>query len=467
MQRKRAKLVITPTNDEQPVNSMTDNDPRLMPLNGKTPQEGQFVLYWMDRAQRVRLNHALSFAAGQANRHECPLLVVMRLGGEEPQITRRQAKFMAEGIQELADELSHMGAGFVVLAEADDKVFCGLLERAVIAITDVGHLRHHRQRRTWLGDNASCQAIAVETDLVVPVGAASDKAEYAARTIRPKINRQLERFLVDQTDERPQNSFSGIALPAGLAPHDCEELAAVCGERGPEPVDWIRGGHSEAKRRLASFLANDLPHYDGERSDPTKCRVSHLSPYLRFGQISPIEIALKARAAKAEAAGFLEELIVRRELAANWCHYRDDYDRYEALPDWARATLERHSDDKRNPGYTAAEIEAGDTSDEAFNAAMREMKSTGYLHNHLRMYWAKQILRWASSPQYALETIIALNNRYFLDGGDPNSFANNLWAFGLHDRPFQENAVYGTVRPMTQSGLRRKFDVDGYVKNAP
>ncbi|MDQ0325247.1 deoxyribodipyrimidine photo-lyase [Rhodopseudomonas julia] len=446
---------------------MTDNDPRLIPLNGKPPQDGRFVLYWMDRAQRVRLNHAFSFAAEQANRHECPLLIVLRFGDEAPSITRRQAKFMAEGLQDLASELADMEAGFLILEMADETTFCDLLERAVLAVTDVGHLRHHRQRRTWLGDHARCQAIAVETDLVVPVNAASDKAEYAARTIRPKINRQLERFLTDHKDVRPQKRFSGITLPAGLDAQDWEKLAAVCGNCGPAPVDWIAGGHARAKQHLASFLANDLPRYDGERSDPTKRRVSHLSPYLRFGQISPIEIALKARAAKAEAAGFLEELIVRRELAANWCHYRDNYDRYEALPDWARATLQRHSDDKRDPGYTAAEIEAGDTSDEAFNAAMREMKATGYLHNHLRMYWAKQILRWASSPQYALETIIALNNRYFLDGGDPNSFANNLWTFGLHDRPFQENAVYGTVRPMTQSGLRRKFDVDAYVKTAP
>ncbi|WP_224406582.1 deoxyribodipyrimidine photo-lyase [Afifella sp. IM 167] len=444
---------------------MPGENPRLTWLNGKAPQDGSYVLYWMDRAQRAEANHALELATFMADRYEKPVLVVLRIGGEEPPITRRQATFMAEGLCELAGTLAERGIGFRVLPMAQEKTFREMLDKALIAVTDVGYLRYHRERRGWLGDNAPCPAVAVDTDCLVPVTAASEKAEYAARTIRPKINRQLDDFLKPLTERRPAKAFSGISLPDGIEPGDNHAIAEAAGNEGPEPVDWITGGHAQAADRLTKFLAHDLAAYDEERPDPNAARVSMLSPYLRFGQISPLEIALKARDAKADSASFLEELVVRRELAANWCHYRDGYDSYEALPDWARATLEKHRGDARNPGYTAAEMEEAKTGDEAWNAAMRQMKATGYLHNHLRMYWAKQILRWASSPQYALSTIMALNNRYFLDGGDHNSFANNLWTLGLHDRPFQENAVYGTVRPMTRSGLERKFDVKAYIRS--
>ncbi|WP_034490842.1 deoxyribodipyrimidine photo-lyase [Afifella pfennigii] len=443
---------------------MPQESSRQIWLNGKTPGKGRFVLYWMDRAQRAELNHALEAAVIIADRQDCPLLVVLRLGGEEPAITARQAAFMAEGLQELAATLDERGIAFRILPSAEEEAFAKLLDQAVAAVTDVGYLRYHRQRRDWLGENAPCPALAVDTDCVVPVEVASDKAEYAARTIRPKIHRQLERFLKPLEVRTPKNAFSGISLPEGIDPADVKAVAMAAGSGEPEPAGWIKGGYFEAAARLTRFLAHDLARYDEERSDPNAERVSHLSPYLRFGQISPVEIALKARAAKADAASFLEELIVRRELAANWCHYRGDYDRYDALPQWARSTLERHAEDARDPGYSAAEMEAAKTGDEAFNAAMRQMKATGYLHNHMRMYWAKQILRWASSPKYALATIVDLNNRYFLDGGDHNSFANNLWALGLHDRPFQENEVYGTVRPMTRSGLKRKFDVSAYIR---
>jgi deoxyribodipyrimidine photo-lyase len=189
---------------------------------------------------------------------------------------------------------------------------------------------------------------------------------------------------------------------------------------------------------------------------------------LHFGQISPIEVARKVKAAKsgseADAEAFLEELIVRRELAINFVTFHPDYDSFKCLPDWARKTLLKHKSDTRPVRYTRAELERADTQDPYWNAAMREMLEAGYMHNHMRMYWGKKILEWCKTPEYAFQTALYLNNKYFIDGRDPNSYANVAWLFGLHDRPWRERAIFGTVRAMTARGLERKFDIKSYVR---
>ena len=194
---------------------------------------------------------------------------------------------------------------------------------------------------------------------------------------------------------------------------------------------------------------------------------SLLSPYLHFGQISPVEIALRVRRASAgsarDRAAYLEELIVRRELAVNFVHFNDRYDRYDSLPAWARATLEAHRRDPREHRYSRSQLEAAQTEDRYWNAAMREMRHTGYMHNRMRMYWGKKILEWSPTPEAAYATVLHLNNRYFLDGRDANSYANVAWIFGLHDRPWPERPVFGKVRSMTAGGLERKFDMAGYL----
>jgi deoxyribodipyrimidine photo-lyase len=227
------------------------------------------------------------------------------------------------------------------------------------------------------------------------------------------------------------------------------------------------GGSAEAKSRLDDFVGGKLHDYAGKRSDPSLGIQSNMSPYLHFGQVSPLEVALRVResAAPQEAKdAYLEELIVRRELSLNFVHFNPRYDSFDCLPGWAQSTLERHGRDHREYLYSLEELEAAGTHDPYWNAAMREMTVTGKMHNYMRMYWGKKILEWTPSPRGAFEAALRLNNRYFLDGRDPNSFAGVAWVFGKHDRPWAERPIFGKVRYMNANGLRRKFNMDDYVR---
>jgi deoxyribodipyrimidine photo-lyase len=240
-------------------------------------------------------------------------------------------------------------------------------------------------------------------------------------------------------------------------------------DRGvPAVSPWFKGGTREAKKRLRRFLRRDLAHYDANSNQPQTDRISHLSPYLHFGQISPVYIASQVKASGQglgiDRAAFLEQLIVRRELALNFVHYTDDYDRYTCLPQWARKTLADHARDRRPALYDRPALEAAQTHDPYWNAAMLEMKHTGFMHNYMRMYWGKKILEWTQEPEEAFNTTLALNNKYFLDGRDPNSYAGVAWIFGLHDRPWPQRPIFGKVRYMAASGLERKCDIRAYVQ---
>jgi len=234
------------------------------------------------------------------------------------------------------------------------------------------------------------------------------------------------------------------------------------------PVPQFKGESSEALRRIERFTKDSLKHYHSLRSDPGQQHQSRLSPYLHFGQISPLTIALRVKAARGAPAeakeAFLEELIVRRELAFNFVYYEAQYDSYACLPDWARATLQAHRNDKRQYLYSREQLERAATHDPYWNAAMDEMRLTGLMHGYMRMYWGKKILEWSESPEQAFVTALYLNNRYFLDGRDPNSYAGVDWCFGKHDRPWPERQIFGKVRFMADSGLRRKFDMDAYLQ---
>lgn len=285
------------------------------------------------------------------------------------------------------------------------------------------------------------------------------KPEYAARTIRKKLQPIQAR--------RPHKSSRSLRV-TGLDIHDvagvCQTLQLDCSV--PPVSSFFTGGTAEAKRRFRQFLRSHIHLYADHRNQPQTDDVSQMSPYLHFGQISPLWLALEAR--KHEPSehvdALLEELVVRRELAMNFVYYNDAYDTYDAIPDRAQQTLREHRHDEREPCYTRAQLENAETHAPYWNAAMREMKCTGYMHNAMRMYWGKQILSWCHSPADAYQTALYLNNKYFLDGRDPNSFANIGWLFGLHDRPWPENAVFGKVRRMTQSGLKRKGDPEAYVE---
>ena len=435
------------------------HDARVRPLTDRPARAGGFVLYWMQQSQRAAGNHALEYAVQRANARGLPLRVGFGLTDDYPEATLRAYRFMLEGLAETAAALAARGIPFVLRRGAPPAVAVALARGAAEVVCDRGYLRHQRRWREEVAAHAPCPVVQVEADAVVPVAVASPKAEWAARTLRPRIAARRDEFLVPLA-ETPLRRPGGVAEARGLDARDTERLAR--GLRVDRTVPAVTslhpGGTLEARRRLTAFVRGPRRRYAGERADPEAGAVSRLSMYLHFGQISPLEVALAA----AGAAAFLEELIVRRELALNFVTYTDGYDGWRALPAWARVTLARHARDTRPAVYTRAELERAATHDPIFNAAMRDMRACGYLHNHLRMYWGKKILEWSADPEAGHATALALNNRYFLDGRDPSSYANVGWIFGLHDRPWPERPVFGTVRSMTAGGLARKIDLGAY-----
>jgi deoxyribodipyrimidine photo-lyase len=321
-----------------------------------------------------------------------------------------------------------------------------LARRADLAVVDRGYLRVEREWREAAARDIGCPLIQVETNAVVPLEQASPKEEWAARTLRPKIKRRLEEFLVPLKTRRLKKDSLGLRLESLDVTDPDRALAALKVDRSVGKVTSFTGGTSEAKRRLAEFIAVKLALYPE-------------------GQISPLFIALQVLGSKNPAAEvYLEELIVRRELGLNFAYYNPDYDRFAAVPPWARKTLSEHEKDKREAVYSPAELEGGRTGDPYWNAAQRELVATGAMHNYMRMYWGKRFIEWTRSAGEAFRTALYLNNKYAIDGRDPNSFAGVAWCFGRHDRAWPSRPVFGKVRSMTASGLRRKFDIEAYVR---
>lgn len=443
---------------------------RIALLNDRPPAEtGRYVLYWMQAAQRAACNHALEHAVQLADARGEPVVVGFGLMDGYPEANLRHYRFMLEGLKETAAALQDRGMRFVLRRGDPAKVALELASQASLVVCDKGYTRFQRTWREAVAEQAGRQVIEVEGEVVVPVGVASDKHEIGARTLRPKLLRERERFLEPLPERKPQRSSLSLGLGGDLDPADTEAcLEALTLDRSVPPVTRFKGGTSEARARLEHFLEEGLRGYRDARSDPARQRSSQLSPYLQFGQISPVEMALQAieaaPAGDADRASFLEELIVRRELAHNFVWHVPDYDRYDSLPAWARRSLDRHRDDPRQHAYTLEELEEGKTHDRYFNAAMREMRTTGYMHNYMRMYWGKKILEYSATPEAAFETTLKLNNRHFLCGRGPNAFANVAWIFGQHDRPWVERPIFGQVRYMNDKGLERKFDIAAYVR---
>ncbi len=446
----------------QPERPDTGSLSRVRSLNDDpVDRAGEYVLYWMQCAQRVQGNFALAEAIGRANALDVGVVVCFGLDAGYPDANARHFYFMLEGLAEVERELTTLGIRFELKYGAPDAVCLGLASRAALVVCDRGYLRHHRAWRRRVASVSGKPVIEVEGDVVVPVDRVSNKREYAARTLRPKLNRVLDAWLAPA--EMPR---ACTAMPP--ASSLLTDIGAVVGKLSVDhavaPSPRFSGGTSEAIRRLGAFLDEDLAGYARGRNNPGAPQCSHLSPYLHFGHIGPVEIANAVRAHSSEdASAFLEELIVRRELAFNYVWNEPHYDRYRSLPPWARATLEAHRDDPRPKTYRRNELEEASTHDPYWNAAMTEMRETGYMHGYMRMYWGKKILEWSRTPEHAFCTALSLNNKYFLDGRDPNSYAGVGWVFGLHDRPWAERPVFGTVRYMVAAGLERKFDIKAYV----
>ena len=443
---------------------------RLRDLNAEPIRaRGSYTLYWMQRAQRAHYNHALEHAIRLANENGLPLLAAFALTPRFPAGNRRSYAFMLEGLRQTQADLAARGIPLLLRRGQPSAAIAELAADAACVVTDRGYLRVERAWRQELARGLACRLTQVETDAVVPADVTSDKEEYAARTIRPRIHRHLATYLAP-LEETPLER-DGLehplaqAAPCGATPALLDDLDLP---PEPQPVAAWRGGPDVAQRLLDAFIAGGLARYADDRNQPASATTSGLSPYLHFGQISPLDVALRVRAHEAahpeSVAAFLEELVVRRELAINMCLHHPAYDRLACLPDWARATLAEHAADPRPVAYSAAQLEAGQTHDPYWNAAQREMRLTGKMHGYMRMYWGKKLLEWTPDPATGYDLAVALNDRYELDGRDPNGYAGVAWCFGKHDQAWKERPIFGKVRYMNAKGLEHKFDMAAYVE---
>jgi len=441
---------------------------RIQRLNDADIAKGKYVLYWMQQSQRAEYNHALEYAIHQANRLGQGVLVAFGLTDDYPEANLRHYTFMLEGLQETRRTLAGRGIKMVVQKGTPAEIAASLGSNASLIVCDCGYLRHQKAWRGQVARQADCRVVQVESDVIVPVRVVSDKAEYAARTIRPKINKHLANYL----NEFKPASIKQPSRNLDIQGIDLEDVDAVLQklkvDRGvPAVTRFFTGGASQARQIFKSFLHQRLARYVDNRNQPQTDDISHMSPYLHFGQISPLYLALQIKQADSRLQtakdAFLEEMIVRRELAMNFANYTAHFDSYQCLPNWARRTLAEHEKDPRQYVYTRRQLENAQTHDEYWNAAMCEMKYTGFMHNYMRMYWGKKILEWSQTPEHAFRTTLAINNKYFLDGRDANSYTGVAWIFGMHDRAWFERPIFGKIRYMAASGLERKCDIRGYV----
>ncbi len=441
---------------------------RIQPLNGRSLQDGRYVLYWMQASQRVECNHALEYAVGTANEHNLPVVVLFGLTEQFPESNLRHYTFMLEGLEEVRKDLHRRGIRFALMRRSPELAATELAREASLVVADRGYLRIQRQWRNHVAKNSPCAVIQVESDAVVPVETASPKEEYTAGTLRPKIRRILPDYLVPLAERPLRKDSLSLSLDVD-AEKDFQALPGqMTIDRTVAPVKTTRGGTGRAKLLLEKFVADKIRRYPDLHNDPGLYNSSHLSPYLHFGQISPLAIALRISSERSipgvAREAYLEELIVRRELSMNFVYYNERYDEFESLPDWAKKTLAAHAKDRRAYLYNPQQWERAETHDPYWNAAQKELVLSGSMHNYMRMYWGKKILEWSRSPAEAFRTALRLNNRYELDGRDPNGFAGVAWCFGKHDRAWPERKVFGKIRYMNDAGLKRKFDMDAYLR---
>jgi len=447
-------------------------DPRVTVVSSSDvdTDRGRCVVYWMQRAQRALDNPALETAIDAANRLGLPVAVVFVILGRHPNANLRHYSFMFDGLADTAKRLADRGVGFIPRVSAGSspigelaRLFAEL--RPALVVMDENPLRASRRWRSEAARLAGAPSIVVDADVIVP-SAIIGREHYAARTIRRPITSRLGEFMIPirQADVRRRWR---LAIESVVP--TAESLAGLKIDRTAQPVANIIGGTTAGLGALARFVTGHLDGYAKNRNRPElEDGTSRLSPYLHFGHLSPITIALAVRDASApepDRSTFLEELIVRRELAINYVRYNQNYDRIAGCEPWARRTLGDHRGDPRAHLYNDRQFENAETHDELWNAAQRQMVVSGRMHGYMRMYWAKKILEWSADPEAAFAVAVRLNDRYELDGRDPNGYAGIAWAIGgKHDRAWgPRRPVYGMIRYMSAASTGRKFNSRVYM----
>jgi deoxyribodipyrimidine photo-lyase len=450
-------------------------DPRVCVRHGGAARAGKCVVYWMQRSQRGIDNHAVNIAVAVANELKLPVVAYFAGIANFPHANLRHYAFLQQGLQDIEADLAQRGIGFVMRRaphESHERFFADV--DAAFVVGDENPMREPERWRERIADHCATMLHApfwtVDADVVVP-SRLIDKAQYGAYTIRPRLLRALPEFLVPYENPRavvPWRKPKELKVDS-LTEDITRGWKSL--DRSVKPVAFWHGGTHAAQARLKHFVTHLLRDYGSERNKPDTDGTSCMSPYLHYGHLSSQSIALAVKAAVeadntlAEArTSYFNELIVWRELAVNLCLYRKDYDAVSCAENWARATIAEHDKDEREHLYTLDQLDRGETYDELWNAAQMQMVRHGWMHNYMRMYWAKKIVEWTPDAATALKYCIHMNDRYFLDGRDPNGYAGAAWAIlGKFDRAWGSRPVFGKRRYMSGASTARKFNTKSYI----
>ena len=455
----------------QPLAQVVDNPRVLIRRDGIPRSEGKCVVYWMQRAMRIHENPALDIAIDVANHLGLPVVVYFSVIPNYPNANVRHYHFMQQGLRDVETDAAERGVGFLLRRHPDNSLEKFLEEvQAAILIGDENPCREPERWRKALARKLKLPYWTVDADVVVP-SAVFGRDYFLLQHMRPHLKQALPRFLLPPANLKPQHPWR---RPKNL--DTCSlDLDLTAGfktlDRSIGPVDTFTGGTHAALKHLKDFITHGLKDYDEKRNHPEIHSTSHLSPYLHFGNIGPLTVALAVEQACAQGKApgtacdrFLDQVIAWRELSVLFVKYNPNYDNWECAEPWARQTLVEHAADPRPYRYTFDRLERAETNDDLWNAAQRQMVTHGWMHNYMRMYWAKMILEWAPDPARAYEWAVILNDRYELDGRDPNGYQGIAWAVvGKHDRPWFNRSIFGLIRPMSGASAAKKFDSKAYI----
>ncbi len=443
------------------------SDPRVTVRRSGDPNcAGSCVVYWMQRSQRAFDNPALNVAVEAANILDKPAVIFFAPVPYYPHANLRHYRFLNHGIPDIAHDAGKRNIGFILRRFPDHSLlkFCEEVNPALV-VGDENPLREPRSWREKAAERLRVPLWTVDADVIVPAKLL-EKEQYASHIIRPRIQARLPEFLKLVKNPKARVAWVMPRRLVSLA-DDAEIDRDWALDRSVQPVAGFHGGSSEARRRLKVFVKQKLKGYSTQRNKPEIDGTSSLSPYLHFGHIGPHTVALavqKSNAPKVDREAFLNQLLIWRELAVNMVHFNPHYDTFECAEPWAHRTLAAHARDPRPVTYSEKQLENAETHDPLWNAAQQQMVTTGWMHNYVRMYWAKKILEWTKSPAEAFAIAVRLNDKYELDGRDPNGYAGIAWAMvGKFDRPWFERPIFGQIRYMSGASTGKKFDSRKYI----
>lgn len=469
----RAAAVPAPAFDGPAELAVFANGARITIRRGGAPDvQGKCVVYWMQRAQRGVDNHAVNLAVQIANALRLPLVAYFAAISNFPHANLRHYAFLNQGLSDIEHDLAERNITFI-MRRAPNESHTRLLAdvKAAMVIGDENPMREPESWRQQLAKEITIPFWTVDTDVVVP-SKLIEKAQYGAYTIRPRLYRLLPQYLVPYDNPHAEHAWK---RPRGFyadSVHEDITRGWMNFDRSVAPVAAWRGGTHAALGRLKLFTTRLLPEYETQRNKPETDGTSCMSPWLHYGHIGPQTIALAVDAAakknpalRSARDSYFNELIAWRELTINFVRYQPNYDSAECAETWAKKTIAEHARDEREHLYTRDQLEHGETYDELWNAAQTQMVRHGWMHNYMRMYWAKKILEWTPDVATAYRYCVYLNDRYFLDGRDPGGYGGIAWAIvGKFDRAWGSRPVFGKIRYMSGASTGRKFDSKRYIQ---